>query len=640
MLAPHLAADEQARQTLLTTLGILDSPRVEELDRITRLAARHFHVKAVLVSLIDADRQWFLSYTGLQISQSPRDISFCGHAILQQEILVVTDARQDDRFYDNPMVLGEPRIVFYAGCQLRSREGITLGTLCLLDDKARDLDTEDQQALSDMTALVQSYIFSLERRLHTQKVENDLLKSELLFEQTFSHAAVGFSLLGMEWNWLRINPQVCRMLGYSELELQDKSVRDLVHPQDRHEETPLLPQLLSGEIDSFTVEKLLIKKDGEPIWTSVTASLVRTVQGEPHHYIVVLNDITERKRIEQSLYQLQQDLEQRVIARTHELQVAIELLHQEMSQRMTRERELTESKNRLRAITDNMPALICHVNADQRYTFINQFHTDWFGIPEQQITQMTVQQVLGQDNYLFAEPLIEQVLKGKSVSYEIEIPRNPETGQGGILHTTLIPCDNPQDGFYGLSTDITEIKELQAQLEYEANHDSLTGLPNRRAFQHILNDIARQQEYAVQDVALLFLDIDNFKGYNDRYGHEFGDLVLKCFGRTLRDNVRSQDIVARLAGDEFVILLNHIEAAERDVPAICRGLLMALSENDRIAGVPITLSASIGVAYGHAQHSMLPDSIMARADAAMYQAKQTGKGRYIVEEGLRISRQG
>jgi diguanylate cyclase (GGDEF)-like protein/PAS domain S-box-containing protein len=594
------------------------------------MAARQFQVKAVVVSLIDADRQWFLSHTGIDINQSPRDTSFCGHTILETGPLIVRDARLDLRFHDNPLVTGEPHIVFYAGCALHSQQGAALGALCLIDDRAREWSEEDGQTLLDMTALVQSYIFHLENRQYTARVEDNLAKSEALFEQTFAHAAVGFSLVGLDWRWLRINPQVCNMLGYAEYQLRSCLLHDVTHPEDLYAENSLIPRLLSGEINSFSVEKLLQRSNGSTLWVTLTASLVRNAAGEAHHYIVVISDITERKNIEQTLYSLQGDLERRVAARTNELQVAMDQLHQEIAQRLNRERELTESKNRLRAITDNIPALICHVDANEEYIFVNHFHASWYGVAEDEVRGRQVKDVVGHTTYQQIEPYIRQVLQGVAVSYDIELPGYSRHGKGGVLHTTLIPCDDGGHGYYGLSTDISEIKELQAQLEFEANHDSLTGLPNRRAFQQSLIYAARQQEKADKDIALLFLDIDNFKAYNDTYGHEFGDLILKFFGHTLRDNLRAQDMVARLAGDEFTVLLGHLVNTESDVSRICISLMNALRSVERVADVPVSLSASIGVAVGRARQPLLPDTLMARADAAMYRAKQSGKGRYYL----------
>lgn len=115
MLEPCFPENEAERLSVLNSLNVLDSNSVEKLDRITRLAAKYFGVTIALVSLIDRDRQWFLSRYGLDARETPRNISFCGHAILQRETLVVPDTAKDPRFFDNPLVVGGPRIGFMSG---------------------------------------------------------------------------------------------------------------------------------------------------------------------------------------------------------------------------------------------------------------------------------------------------------------------------------------------------------------------------------------------------------------------------------------------------------------------------------------------------------------------------------------------
>ena len=178
--------------------------------------------------------------------------------------------------------------------------------------------------------------------------------------------------------------------------------------------------------------------------------------------------------------------------------------------------------------------------------------------------------------------------------------------------------------------DIDGQKRRQQEQERAANTDPLTNVLNRRIFEQYTSHYVFEEAKKGEVCALLILDIDNFKAYNDTYGHEFGDLVLKFFADTLRNNLRSQDIVARLAGDEFTVLLSHLGNSENDVSRICLGLISALTTIEKIAGVPVALSASIGVSIGRARQPMMPDTLMARADAAMYRAKQGGKGRYYL----------
>ncbi len=155
MIAPPLPADEDARRATLRVLQILDTEPDERFDRITRMAKRIFQVPIALVSLVDADRQWFKSAQGLDIRETPRDLSFCGHAILSDDILLIPDALRDPRFADNPLVTGPPSVRFYAGCPVRSPSGHRLGTLCVLDRQPRGFDADDQATLRDLAYLVE-----------------------------------------------------------------------------------------------------------------------------------------------------------------------------------------------------------------------------------------------------------------------------------------------------------------------------------------------------------------------------------------------------------------------------------------------------------------------------------------------------
>lgn len=155
MIAPGIPQDEVARLNSLKALDILDTSREERFDRLTRLARRIFGVPIALVSLVDEDRQWFKSAIGIRTRETLRNISFCGHAILGDEVFIVEDATLDERFYDNPLVLGEPHVRFYAGCPLRFLDGSRLGTLCLIDTKPRTLDEGDRATLRDLAELVE-----------------------------------------------------------------------------------------------------------------------------------------------------------------------------------------------------------------------------------------------------------------------------------------------------------------------------------------------------------------------------------------------------------------------------------------------------------------------------------------------------
>jgi GAF domain-containing protein len=148
-----LPPDEPARLRALHGLGLLDTPPEERFDRLTRLARRVFDVPMALVTLVDAERQWFKSRQGVEAAETPREAAFCAYAIHGDDPFVVPDAELDARFADNPIVAGGPRIRFYAGHPVRIGPH-RVGTLCLGDHRPRDLTAEDRKTLEDLAALV------------------------------------------------------------------------------------------------------------------------------------------------------------------------------------------------------------------------------------------------------------------------------------------------------------------------------------------------------------------------------------------------------------------------------------------------------------------------------------------------------
>jgi diguanylate cyclase (GGDEF)-like protein len=162
MIKPPTPKDEACRLGALQALNLLDTPAEERFDRVTRLARRLFGVPIALVSLVDADRQWFKSRQGLDATETPRDVSFCGHAILGDQILIVPDARADERFHDNPLVAGDPRIRFYAGRPLSAPDGSKVGTLCLIDPEPRELVGDELEILDDLAAMVERELAAIQ----------------------------------------------------------------------------------------------------------------------------------------------------------------------------------------------------------------------------------------------------------------------------------------------------------------------------------------------------------------------------------------------------------------------------------------------------------------------------------------------
>ena len=161
MNPPDFPPDEEARLDALHAMRLLDTPPEERFDRLTRLASRVFDVPYALVSLVDSDRQWFKSCAGELPPEAPRRVSFCGHAILGDGLFVVPDTLRDERFADNPMVVGGPQVRFYAGCPLHAPDGSKIGSFCVLDNRPRQFSEADAALLRDLAAIADGELAGL-----------------------------------------------------------------------------------------------------------------------------------------------------------------------------------------------------------------------------------------------------------------------------------------------------------------------------------------------------------------------------------------------------------------------------------------------------------------------------------------------
>ncbi|WP_373084122.1 GAF domain-containing protein [Zhongshania sp.] len=161
MKSPDLPKNEKSRLAALSALNILDTPPEDRFDRLTQMTKQILNVPVAVISLVDENRQWFKSCIGLDASETPRDISFCGHAINGDDLFIIPDASQDERFADNPLVENDPKIRFYAGCPLKALDGSKLGTLCIIDQRPRQLSAEEQHTLKNFGAIVERELYTI-----------------------------------------------------------------------------------------------------------------------------------------------------------------------------------------------------------------------------------------------------------------------------------------------------------------------------------------------------------------------------------------------------------------------------------------------------------------------------------------------
>ncbi len=184
-----LSLNENERLASLRSYNILDTAAEKDFDDLTTLASTICQTPIALISLVDTERQWFKSHIGLAASETPIEQSFCAHAIVSyNEIMIVDDARKDERFADNPLVTGNPKIVFYAGVPLINEEGFALGTLCVIDQKKKQLSAEQTTALKVVAKQVVDKL-ELRRKITDLQIANQELRDANVFIQKFASTA-------------------------------------------------------------------------------------------------------------------------------------------------------------------------------------------------------------------------------------------------------------------------------------------------------------------------------------------------------------------------------------------------------------------------------------------------------------------
>lgn len=410
-------------------------------------------------------------------------------------------------------------------------------------------------------------------------------------------SALGEGVVVMDWTGCITfsNPEAEQLLGWTTEQLLGRNAHALLH-YNRPDHTPypeadcaIIKVILSGEVYR-SEDEVFWRKDGSPLPVSVVSSPI-TRDGRIVGSVIAFNDVTERKNTEKAL---------------------------------------RESEALFRDTLENAPIGMALASTDGRFIKANRAMCQIVGYSEEELAGKTFQEITHPEDLGKNLDLIEQSLSGKLDSYQLE---KRYIHKDGHFVWTLVTSSVVRDDsgvvryLIGQIQDITERKRDQEQIHHLAYYDTLTDLPNRRLLLDRLNQALAQAKRHARSMAVMFLDLDQFKQVNDTLGHDVGDELLKEVAQRLGACVRKGDTLSRQGGDEFVFVLTEV-SREQDAARVAEKILAALSMPFSIRGHELRVTASIGIAVNAVNGINDAQELMKRADMAMYAAKEAGRNGY------------
>jgi diguanylate cyclase (GGDEF)-like protein/PAS domain S-box-containing protein len=428
-----------------------------------------------------------------------------------------------------------------------------------------------------------------------RQTEGALRLSEQKLRLLYENAPLGIMQADPAGNIVSVNRKFAEVSGYAAEDLVGLSHLHTVLPEDRPAIDRIAQRLRSGEIDNFTHERRMPRKDGSTIWVRVHARAIAGTLGAPRAGLVMFEDITERKKAEEALRQ---------------------------------------SEERFRATFEHAPLGIGESTLEGRITEANPKLLEILGYTKDEITGLQLADITHPGDMQGTIAYLHKLGTGEIDSYSMEkryIRKDRSYVWGNV--TGSLARFNGEPQVIAIIEDITARKKTEEDLKraiessyHQATHDALTGLPNRASFDDRLHEAT---EYARRDghlVALHLLDLDRFKSINDTLGHHIGDLLLKEVAARIKSHIRTTDVAARVGGDEFVVIQTHLsEPAAAGV--LAAKLVEEIGRPYTLEGQQVRAGTSIGIVL-FPNDADNPVELMKHADLAMYEAKHRGRLNY------------
>ncbi|MFZ1036106.1 MAG: EAL domain-containing protein [Smithella sp.] len=448
-------------------------------------------------------------------------------------------------------------------------------------------DKKSSSGGSDISRLSEDIPSNTEAEMHK---EWNVAQSEERYRTILDEMADAYYEVNLAGNFTFVNDSLCRHLGQSKEELLGASFRDSIAREDIETVYNAFGRIYRTGKPERDISYKVIRKDGTTGFAENSGFPLRNQKGEIIGFRGVGRDITQRRQMEETLRQ---------------------------------------SEERYRTIIKEMEEWYFETDLAGNITFFNDIFADVLGYSQKELTGVNFQSFIRKEEADSVYRLFNQVFKtGKPIR---NFPYEFMQTDGTVISAefSIFPKRDKEGmvcGFRGVGHDITERKEAERKIQYQATHDALTGLPNRLMFSQLLNQAIKSARRYKRQFAVLFLDLDRFKIINDTMGHDAGDELLQEIAARLKNTLRAVDITARLGGDEFVILIDEVSDIS-NVSTVAHKILNSIIKSLTIMKQECRVTASIGISI-YPKDAEDEQSLMKNADMAMYLAKEEGKNNY------------
>lgn len=413
-----------------------------------------------------------------------------------------------------------------------------------------------------------------------------LQRSEETFRRTLANAPVGMCLVAPDGTFMLVNQALCTLLDRPEQELLVTSWQELTHPEDLDVDLAHVNSLLDGERDSYRLTKRYVRPSGEVVWGDLSVACVRNSDGTVAYFISQIADITDIK---------------------------------------TRQADSERAMVHYRRLAENSADVTVQIDTTGTVTWVSPNSVD--------LLHRHPQDLIGTPPFdMVAEPFREQAkadlgqaLRGHERRHG-ELPIVTDKGEHRWVDVATTPMHDERGTYLGVLArvrDVTHEVEVREDLARRVAHDSLTGLLSREEGMHQLSAILDQPPGVADGRMLAFIDVDDLKSVNDTWGHDAGDELLRTVARRMRSRLRAEDLIARVGGDEFIVILPGIREPSDGV-RLLEDLVVQVRSPLEYQGHTLIPAVSIGATELTPEDSA--DAALKRADRAMYESKRTGGG--------------